>query len=274
MKRLHTPGKSQRSEMVLITGASSGIGYELCKLFANDNYSLIIVARDRKRLGQVASELHRLYDTDVYSITCDLSDIHAAETLYRKLLQKKLTVEVLVNNAGYGLHGFFSETSLDDELAMIQVNITSLTHLTKLILPGMISRKSGKILNVASTAAFQPGPMMAVYYATKAYVLHFSEALTAETRETGITVSVLCPGPTRTQFQLRAGIGNSYLTNSKILMDAGQVAEAGYRGLMKGKTLIVPGYFNKISSQIHRFVPRRLIVKLIYNIQKKRIAGQ
>ncbi len=270
MKKLRESHDFPKTGRVLITGASSGIGYEFCKLFAHDGYDLVIVARNRTRLGQIASELRQQYGIVVHVIPCDLSDINAAETLYRKLKQKKLSIDILVNNAGFGLYGSFSETSAEDELAMIQVNITSLTHLTKLIIPGMITRKSGRILNVASTAAFQPGPLMAVYYATKAYVLLFSEALARETQGTGVTVSVLCPGPTRTQFQQHARIGQSRLVNTKLIMDAATVAAAGYRGLMRGKNIIVPGFSNKISSQLHRFIPRKLITKIIHTIQKER----
>ncbi|MGD0337440.1 MAG: SDR family oxidoreductase [Bacteroidota bacterium] len=270
MKKRLVSSVPRHRNVVLVTGASTGIGYELCKLFAHDRYDLVIVARDGKRLSQVASELCQEYGIGVYSIPCDLSVSSAAVTLYKKLKQKELTVDILVNNAGFGLSGSFSKTSLKDELAMIQVNITSLTHLTKLVLPGMIARKSGKILNVASTAAFQPGPLMAVYYATKAYVLLFSEALAREIQGTGITVSVLCPGPTRTQFQQRARIGQSRIIDTKLIMDATTVATAGYRGLMKGKTIIIPGLSNKISSQAHRLLPRKLVSKIVYTIQKER----
>lgn len=269
MKKIRTSVSSEFKTVVLITGASSGIGYEFCRLFARNGYHLAIVARNKKKLEAIASGLRKEYGVDVFSFPCDLADETAPVELDRRLKQKKLLVDILINNAGFGVYGPFSETSVEKELAMIRVNIVSLTHLTKLILPGMIGRKSGKILNVASTTAFQPGPLMAVYYASKAYVLSFSEALAAETCETGVTISALCPGATRTQFQQRAGIGQLRFLNSFLVMDAATVADAGYHGLMKGTRVIIPGFSNKISSQAHRFLSRKLLTTIVLKIQKE-----
>lgn len=160
--------------------------------------------------------------------------------------EKEIEVEVLINNAGFGLYGEFANTDFEEELKMIQVNITALTALTKRIVPDIIKRKRGKILNVASTAAFQPGPLMAVYYASKAYVLSFSEALANELNDYNITVTTLCPGPTKTGFSEQAQLGESILFYRMKVMDVKSVAKMGYRGLMKGKTIVIPGFQNKL----------------------------
>jgi hypothetical protein len=179
-------------------------------------------------------------------------------------------VDVLVNNAGYTVFGEFSKTSLTDELQMIQVNIVALTHLTKLFLPEMLKKKSGKILNLGSTASFQPGPLMAIYYASKSYVLFFSEALSEELRNTGITVTALCPGPTETGFQKRGKMESSRLVAGKKIMDAQSVAEIGYQALMKGKAVVIPGLKNKILAQSIRFSPRSLTPSLVKHLQKSK----
>jgi hypothetical protein len=175
-----------------------------------------------------------------------------------------------VNNAGYTVFGEFSKTSLTDELQMIQVNIVALTHLTKLFLPEMLKKKSGRILNLGSTAAFQPGPLMAIYYASKSYVLFFSEALAEELRNTGVTVTALCPGPTETGFQKRGKMETSRLVAGKKIMDASTVAEIGYQALMKGKAVVIPGLKNKILAQSIRFSPRRLTPRLVKHLQKSK----
>ena len=180
-----------------------------------------------------------------------------------------IDVDVLVNNAGYALYGAFTETDLADELAMIQVNIVALTHLTKLLVRKMVARKDGRVLNVASTAAFQPGPLMAVYYATKAYVLSFSEALANELSGTGVTVTALCPGPTKTGFQARAQMEESKLVRGKEIMTSETVARAGYAGMMKGKTVVIPGMSNKMLAQAVRFLPRNTVTKMVRNAQER-----
>src|SRR5437660_3103014 len=229
-----------REKNALITGASSGIGYELTRLFAHDGYNLVLVARNQKQLVQMADELKEKYSVSVTVISTDLSAASAAAEIFTELQQESRGIDALVHNAGFATYGLFSETELDAELQMMQVNMVTLTHLTKLFLPGMLQKRTGKILNVASTAAFQPGPLMAVYYATKAYVLSFSEALANELHGTGVTVTALAPPATRSGFQRRAAMEDSKLVQGRI-MDARTVAEAGYRGWMGGKAVVVPG---------------------------------
>src|SRR5277367_149242 len=195
---------SASPKTALITGASFGIGLELARIFAREGYSLVLVARTADRLRQLASELEKNHGTRSLILAVDLTDPGASAYVLDQTTRADLQVDVLVNNAGFGQYGLFAENDLEECLRQIQLNITTLTHLTRLYLPAMIERKTGGILNVASTAAFQPGPLMAVYFATKAYVLHFSEALANELHGKGVTVSCLCPGPTATEFQERA----------------------------------------------------------------------
>src|SRR5438128_1555599 len=185
----------------LITGASSGIGLELAKLFARDEHDVVLVARRADKLKQLAAQLGSAHNIRATVIPADLADPAAPEEIFRALRAADVELDVLVNNAGFGVTGPFLATDAAAELRMIQVNVTALTHLTKLFLPGMLGRGAGRVLNVASTAGFQPGPLMAVYYATKAYVISFSDALAEELRGTGVTVTCLCPGPTKTGFQ-------------------------------------------------------------------------
>jgi short-subunit dehydrogenase len=256
---------------VLITGATSGIGYELAKLFAADGYRLVLVARQQAALDRVAAELIATNRIAVKVISQDLSVPDAAASIMGALEKDGIDVEVLVNDAGFGTFGLFAETDAASELAMMQVNMVALTDLTKRCLRGMLARRSGKILNVASTAAFQPGPLMAVYYASKAYVLSFSEAIACELEGTGVCVSVLCPGPTRSAFQARAKMGTSKLFESGV-MDASSVAEAGYRGLMDGKTLIIPGLRNRLLTLVVKLSPRSRVPGAVKRIQESRHA--
>jgi short-subunit dehydrogenase len=238
-----------QGQTALITGASSGIGYELSKLFARDGFNLVLVARSSGALDRVAEKLRSAFKVSVRTLAKDLSNPRVPAELYADLTRDGITVDVLVNNAGYGVYGKFIETDLGEELGMLQVNMVSLTHLTKLFLPEMVARGQGGVLNVASTAAFQPGPLMAVYYATKAYVLSFTEALANEVKGTGVRVTVLCPGPTRSDFQARAQMEQSRLIHHRKLMDAGTAAEIGYAGFMKGRPLVIPGTVNKLLAQ-------------------------
>jgi hypothetical protein len=253
---------------VLITGASSGIGYELAKVFARDGYNLVIVARSEGKLTELAGQLQREQDITVKVMAKDLSDPAAPEEIYRELQQAEIPIEVLVNNAGFASYGLFTEIDLTTELNMIQVNVTALTHLTKLFGREMVKRKSGKVLNVASTAAFQPGPLMAVYYATKAYVLHFSEAIANEMEDFGVTVTALCPGPTESGFQERAEMEDSRLVQ-RGLMDAKTVAEQGYQALMDGKAVLVPGFPNQMGAFMTRFVPRGAVAGIVRKMQER-----
>jgi hypothetical protein len=256
--------------IALITGASSGIGLEFAKLFARESHDLALVARSHDKLKNIADELEQTYGVQVKYYTKDLSISSSPEEIFEALQSEGGNIDVLVNNAGFGWRGEFARMELADALEMIQVNITTLTHLTRLLLPGMIERKRGKILNVSSTAAFQPGPMMATYYATKAYVLSFSEALSEELQGTGVTVTAFCPGPTATSFGKRAGFSNKKILGGILSMDSPTVALDGYKGLMKGKPLVVSGWRNWIGTQLVRFIPRPFPAKLVKMVQQKR----
>jgi short-subunit dehydrogenase len=257
-------------ETALVTGASSGIGWELARLFARDGYDLVLVARRRERLEQLGDALAREFGVRATILAEDLSDPSTPGRIAAELLRQSLTVDVLVNNAGIGVYGLFVKTSLEKELEMIQINMTAVTHLTKLLLPGMLERRRGRILNLASTAAFQPGPLMAVYYATKAYVLSFSEALANELSGTGVTVTALCPGPTITEFQEAASVDQTRLFTGPLVMSAATAARAGYEGMRKGKRVVIPGIPNKVLVQAVRFTPRRLVTALARRIQERR----
>lgn len=262
---------SNRERTALVTGASTGIGYELSRLLARDRYRLVLVARDRPRLEKAAAAIRTEQPKGfLKAIPKDLSDPHAAEEIVRELQTESIRIDVLINNAGYAVYGPFTETSLENELEMMKVNMIGLTELTKRILPTMIEQKGGRIMNVASAGGFVPGPFLAVYYATKAYVLSFSEALAEELRGTGITVTVLCPGATETEFQKRANMGKTILYRPWKVMDAQTVARAGYRGMMRGKPAVIPGLFNKLMIFSIRFVPRRFVARFAGFIQKNR----
>ncbi|CAN5136134.1 SDR family oxidoreductase [soil metagenome] len=256
-------------KIALITGASSGFGSEFAKLFARDGYDLILVARSQDVLESLARELKREFDIFVKVIAIDLSDSKSPEKIFEIVETANLTVNVLINNAGFATYGEFVKLPKKDELDEIAVNVVSLTHLTKLFLPGMVQRKEGRILNVASTAAFLPGPLMAVYYATKAYVLHFSEALSEELKGTGVTVTVLCPGPSKTGFSTRAKLENSPLFNGHI-MDAKKIVAIGYKGLMQDQTVIIPGILSKFLIEVPRFFSRSFMRRVIKKMQTEK----
>lgn len=251
----------------LITGASSGIGFELAHLFAQDGYRLLLVARNRTALRALGDDLQARYGVEVRVSPKDLAHPSSAQELYQELQEAGVILDVLVNNAGFGGSGPFRATDWSNEWEMMQVNIVSLTHLTKLFLP-QIRAREGKLLNVASTAAFLPGPFMAVYYASKAFVLHFSEALAEELSGTGTTVTCLCPGPVETSFQTRARIGNTNLLKSPLLVDVREVARAGYEGMKRGQRLVIPGWRNSILVQSLRVSPRRLITRIVRHMHE------
>src|SRR5581483_3923576 len=246
---------------------SSGIGEELARLFAADGYRLVLVARSTDKLNELAREFLNAFKTETRVISADLGRPGAAAEIAAQL--DGAPVDVLVNNAGFGLFGAFAETPIDKELNMIQLNVVALTHLTKLLLPAMLARKSGRVLNVASTAAFQPGPLMAVYYATKAFVLSLSEALAEELRGSGVTVTALCPGPTKTGFQAGAAMEESKLVRGKDIMDCKTVARIGYAALMKGKRVVIPGARNKMLAQSVRFLPRSTVTRAVMRAQER-----
>src|SRR5208282_5072060 len=256
------------SESALITGASYGIGLEFSRIFASEGYNLVLVARSADRLRQLASELEKNHGTRSLILATDLTEPGASAYVQEQTTRAGIEVDVLVNNAGFGQYGKFAENDLEECLRQIQLNVTTLTHLTRLYLPAMFERKSGRILNVASTAAFQPGPLMAVYYATKAYVLHFSEAIANELQGTGVTVTCLCPGPTATEFQKRANIAGIRLTRYGC-MDARTVAEDGYRAMMAGKPLVISGFRNWLVAQSVRFSPRRMVTAIARKTQEE-----
>jgi uncharacterized protein len=246
----------------LITGASSGIGYELAKRFAQDRASLVLVARGGEKLATVADELRFLGAPNVEVIVADLAGAGAVPALLRELSVRRIEIDVLVNNAGYGQSGSFATTDPATELGMIQLNVAALTALTKGVLPGMLARGQGRILNVASIVGFLPGPFAAVYAATKAYVVSFSEALAEELAGTGITVTTLAPGPTATGFAARANMQRSRAFRMGTTMAPEAVAAVGYSGLMGGRRLVVPGAINKIQLQSLRISPRPWTVKI------------
>src|SRR5271163_160114 len=251
----------------LITGASFGIGMEFARIFAREGYNLVLVARSADKLRQLASELEKGRGTRSLILATDLTEPGASAYVLDQTIRAGIQVDVLVNNAGFGQYGMFAENDLEECLRQIQLNVTTLTHLTRLYLPSMIQRGSGRILNVASTAAFQAGPLMAVYYATKAYVLHFSEAIANELQGTGVTVTCLCPGPTATEFQKRAKLEGIRLTKFGT-MDAHTVAEDGYRVLIAGKPVVISGFKNWLVAQSVRFAPRRMVTAVARKLQE------
>jgi len=253
---------------VLITGASTGIGKALAELFAQDGYELILTARSADKLTQICNDLNTRYGVEVSWIAQDLSRSGSAAALWAEVEKKTTEVEILVNNAGFGTYGPFRDTPALATTTMLTLNIITLTELTALALPGMLNRGKGRILNVASTAAFQPGPYMAAYYASKAYVLNFSRALAVELKGSGVTVTTLCPGPTATDFQARAGMDNMPLLAGPLMMSAQEVAAAGYRGLLQGKQLVVPGILNKLSTISGRYLPTGWVMAVVAWLQK------
>ena len=253
----------------LITGASSGIGLELSKVFARNKHRLILVARTESKLNELAEEL-RKSGVEVLVLAKDLSNSETAKEIFEWCNQKNIEVDYLVNNAGFGDFGFFHESSWGRQEQMINLNITSLTCLTHLFLPAMVKRGTGRIMNVASTAAFQPGPLMSVYYASKAYVLHLTEALANELKGTGVTITALCPGATESGFQSAAAMEESKLVRGKKLPSSLSVAQYGYTAMMKGKTVAVHGFLNALMATGYRFLPRKWIVQVTRMIQDKK----
>ena len=243
---------------VLITGASGGIGYELARLFARDHHNLILVARSADKLAQVAIELQS-HGITVKTIALDLAQPPAPKFLFDQLQREGISVDILINNAGFGAYGQFAQMSEQEIQGQIDLNITALTQLTRLFLPPMLVRHSGRIMNVASTAGFQPGPLLAVYYATKAYVISFSEAIANELHNSGVTVTCFCPGATHTGFAKRSGTEKSRLFKQLGGMSAEKVALDGYRAVMEGRTLAISGMHNWVVAQSTRFAPRKMV---------------
>ncbi len=252
----------------LITGASSGIGLAFSKLLARDGYDVVLVARSQRRLQQISKDLENSFSIQAYVLEQDLSKEGAVKSIYDHLQRKKMSIDVLVNNAGFGLFGEFSRTDWKKESAMIQLNIVTLTEMSKFFLPSMLRNRSGKIVNVASTASFMPGPLMAVYYATKAYVLSFSEALAKEVEGMGVSVTALCPGPTATGFQKASELEESKLIKGKTFPDAQEVARYGYQAMKDGKVVAVHGIANQLIVWFVRLMPRSIITSMVYKFQQ------
>lgn len=264
---MHRPDSHSRA---LVTGASRGIGLALARVLARHGHDLVLTARSEDELKARAGKIEETHGVSVHVIAGDLTDPHTPRRLSDELEERGMDIGILVNNAGFGSHGPFHEQELSTHLDMIRLNVEALTQLTGLFLPAMVRRGSGWILQVASTAAFQPGPLMSVYYASKAFVLHFSEAIGEEVKDSGVTVTTLCPGPVPTSFQERARMERSALVSGALpMLTPEEAAEAGYRGLVRGKRVVVPGLMNKLGAQAIRLTPRALVRKLTGRLNAK-----
>lgn len=257
-------------QVVLITGASKGIGLELAKCFAQEDYDLVLVARNADELHAVAEEMGRINkNITARVLPADLARPEAAEEIRAALQEQSVTVDVLVNNAGFGWRGMFAQAEPQLLVDMLEVNVVALTRLTRVFLPAMIERREGGIINVASVAGFFPGPLMSVYYATKAYVISLSEALANEVKGTGVVVSCLCPGATATHFQKRADLDGAKLFSKNPVMSAAAVAEEGYKGFKRGETIVITGVSNKFAVAAGRLVPRSIAAGMARKMAEK-----
>jgi short-subunit dehydrogenase len=261
------PGDGQTA---LVTGASGGIGVDLARCFARDGYDVIVTARSEGALKDVAARLAREHNVAATPIALDLGAIGGGQRLAEKISAQGLNVDVLVNNAGYGHAGALTSSDRLTQLGMIDLNVRALVELTHLFWDGMRERRRGGVLNVASTAAFQPGPLMAVYYASKAFVLSFSEALWEEARGTGLRVSCLCPGPTVSGFRARAGTDKTRLSTASRAAPSGPVAEEGYRGWQRNKRVVVTGSRNKALAVMAQMLPRPMVLSMVRQLQSPR----
>lgn len=255
----------------LLTGASSGIGFELASVFARHKRNLILVARSEGPMLELKKNLQSQFQVDVQVVPFDLAQAGSAKKLCDLTESKKWEIDCLVNNAGFGDHGLFVQGDPQRITDMIQVNITTLTELCRLYLPNMLKNKFGQILNVASTAAFQPGPLMSEYYATKAYVLHFSEGIAEELKGSGVTVTALCPGPTTSGFQKAANLNDVPMFELMKVPDSKTVAEYGYQAMMDGKVVAIQGLLNFITASTVGLLPRVLARRTAMRLQKKRL---
>ena len=248
-------------QTALVTGASAGLGVDFARLLARDGFDLVLVARNQQALEKLAAELSTTHGVRAQVMPANLGDPAAPRGLFDALQENGTIIDFLVNNAGFGSQGKFADADETTQLQIVQVNVTALTHLTRLFLPGMLARRRGRIMNVASTAAFIPGPLMAVYYATKAYVLSFSEAIDDELRRTPVTVTAVCPGPTATEFHKRGNIHKTRLFQGS-LMDSATVARIGYEATLKGRRVVITGAGNRLMIAAAKFVPRRLLTRI------------
>ncbi|MDR3513102.1 MAG: SDR family oxidoreductase [Caulobacteraceae bacterium] len=260
----HKPGEGQTA---LVTGASTGIGADLAECFARGGYDLILTARGEPALRAVADRLASSFGVKTSVFAADLAAPGAGAQLAEAVAAQGLTVDVLVNNAGFGAAGAFAGSDLENQLGMVDLNDRALVELTHIYWPGMLARKRGGVLNVASLAAFAPGPLMAVYYASKAFVLSFSEALWEEARGTGVHVSCLCPGATQSRFRDRAGTGATRLGQTTVVMGSMPVAEAGYEGFQRNRRVVITGKGNARTAWLTRFLPRTTLLKMVRNMQ-------
>lgn len=258
------------SKTALITGSSNGIGYELAKIHAEKGDNLVLVARNKNKLDELKNELEETHNVKVYTIGKDLSVPGAAVEVYDDLKVKRISIDYLINNAGFGDFGLFAESDWSKQEQMINLNVMALVHFTRLFLADMLKRGSGKIMNAASTASFQPGPTMSVYFATKAFVLSFSQAINEEVRENGITVTALCAGATHSGFQATASNQDSKRFEKNKFTSSREVAEFGYRAMMKGKIVAIHGFKNRVLANSVRFGPRSLVVKMARKTQAKK----
>ena len=257
------------NKTALITGASSGIGLELSRIFVCNNYNLIMVSQNEENLKKAKSLLQEQNDkVSIITIAKDLADSAAPQEIFDYTQQHAIQVDVLINNAGIQVYGKFHDVDIEDTLAMMNVNIFALTRLTRLYVEEMVKRGSGKILNVSSTGAFQPCPLNAAYCAAKAFVLYLSEAIAEEIKGTGVTITTLCPGATRTNFAKRADIEDIKLFRGQLL-ESSKVAEIGYKALMKNKSVVITGLTNKLVAESIRFMPRSVVTKIGMNVMKK-----
>ena len=245
----------------LITGASNGLGVEFAKIHAAKGDNLILVARAKDKMNLLKTEIEKRHNVSVHVIGRDLSEPGAPKTIYNELKAQKIQVDYLINNAGFGDFEMYEKSNWEKQLQMINLNITAVAYFTRLFLPDMIKNKYGKIMNVASTASFQPGPTMSVYFATKAFVLSFTEAIANEVKGTGVTITALCPGATATGFKTVASLDNSNLFKGTVATSK-SVAEYGYKSMMKGKTVVIHGLMNKIMAFSVRFAPRKAVTAI------------
>jgi len=255
------------SKTALITGASGGIGLEFARIHASKGDNLVLVARSRDKLAEVKAELETDFKVEVYNIVRDLSVKNAPAEVFDEVRSKNIVVEYLINNAGFGDFGLFAGSDWNKQGKMISLNITALAHLTRLFLPGMIERGEGKILNVASLASFLPGPTMSVYFASKAFVLSFSEAINNEVKAKGVSVTTLCPGSTESNFHAVA-MNDPDLVEDRKMQSAKVVAEIGYKAMMKGKPVVIPGFKNAFLVFLVRFFTREFVTKMARKIQE------
>jgi uncharacterized protein len=254
-------------QTALVTGASMGIGVDLAECFASDGYDLILTARSEAALKDLAQKLSTKYKIATTAIACDLGVSGAGGKLAADIASRGLAVDVLVNNAGYGIAGAFNGSDKAEELGMIDLNVRALVELTHIHWPGMLAKKRGGVLNVASTAAFQPGPLMAIYYASKAFVLSFSEALWREAQGSGVHVSCLCPGPTVSKFRERAGTGKTRLSRAGTPMSSASVARMGYRAFQANRRVMITGLRNAFLARLVPFLPRATVLNLVHGMQ-------